>query len=215
MYRRHRHMFCLWSVLLYGAFLLFCNNVLAQDKPYRILAFGDSLTAGYGLPLEDSFPVQLEAALRDKGYDVRVINGGVSGDTTAGGLSRAQWALEDDPNLVIIELGANDMLRGLSPVTARDNLSRIIETFRQNHVRVILVGMKAQANLGDEYAAQFDGMYPDLAEAHDITLYPFFLEGVALHPQLNQADGLHPTAEGVRVIVQKILPVIVAEMKKS
>lgn len=178
----------------------------ADAAPVRILAFGDSLTAGYGLPEEDGFVPQLQQALGKMGRDVTVINGGLSGDTTAGGLSRLEWMLADKPDVVILELGANDALRGLSPEDARANLNATIKRIRESGAALLLAGMLAPRNLGRDYAARFDAIYPDLAKAHGVALYPFFLEGVAARPELNQEDGLHPTKEGVAVIVANILP---------
>jgi len=172
----------------------------------RILAFGDSLTAGYGLPQEDGFVPQLQQALDKMGRSVEVINGGVSGDTTAGGVARLDWMLADRPDIVILELGANDALRGLSPDEARRNLETIVLRIKEAGARILLAGMLAPRNLGEEYAAAFDSIYPELAAAHGLELYPFFLEGVATRPELNQGDGIHPTREGVAVIVEGILP---------
>jgi len=189
------------------ALTLFAANYgNAMAAPVRILAFGDSLTAGYGLPEGDGFVPQLQMALQKMGREVSVINGGVSGDTTAGGLSRLDWMLTDKPDVVILELGANDMLRGLPPAEARANLDAIIQRIRQSGAKLLLVGMVAARNMGEEYRQQFDAIYPELAKQHDVPLYPFFLDGVAARPELNQSDGLHPTKEGVSVIVTNILP---------
>jgi acyl-CoA thioesterase-1 len=178
--------------------------------PYRILALGDSLTAGYNLPQANAFPVRLEAALRDKGYAVQVINAGVSGDTTAGGRARLDWAMGDHPDAAIIELGANDALRGLDPTQAFDNLDAILDRLSRAKVKVLLAGMLAPRNMGADYAKAFDGIYPRLAAKWKVPLYPFFLDGVALHADLTQADGLHPTAAGVDRIVSAILPSVEA-----
>ena len=197
---------------LLGGFFAFLTAVTllmpvqAAAAPLRILAYGDSLTAGYGLPQEDGFVPQLQQALDKMGRETLVINGGVSGDTTAGGVTRLDWMLADKPDLVILELGANDALRGLDPAEARRNLETIILRLKESGAKILLAGMLAPRNLGEEYSAAFDSMYPDLAKAHDIDLYPFFLEGVATRPELNQGDGLHPTKEGVAVIVDGILP---------
>ncbi|MGE4219722.1 MAG: arylesterase [Alphaproteobacteria bacterium] len=174
--------------------------------PAVILAFGDSLTAGYGLALADSFPVRLEAALRQAGIETRVVNAGVSGDTTAGGLRRIDWALGENPALVILELGANDGLRGLDPDQTRANLDAILARIAAKGAKVLLTGMRAPRNLGPEYGDRFDAVFPDLAARHDVAFYPFFLEGVALDPKLNQADGIHPNPAGVEAIVRNILP---------
>lgn len=180
----------------------------AWAEPVRILAFGDSLTAGYGLPEGDGFVPQLQQALEKMGREVTVINGGLSGDTTAGGLSRLDWMLAEKPDAVILELGANDMLRGLSPDEARANLDATIGRIKASGAKLLLAGMLAPHNLGADYQARFDAIYPDLAKAHGVALYPFFLEGVAARPELNQQDGLHPTKEGVAVIVGNILPYV-------
>lgn len=178
----------------------------AQADQIRILALGDSLTSGYGLPQGDGFTDQLQAALRDEGYDVVVLNAGVSGDTTAGGLARLDWALADDPDLVIVELGSNDALRGIDPAVSRANLDAILAQLQERGIAALLAGMLAPRNLGADYVEAFDGMYGELAEAYDVPLYPFFLEGVAAEPELNQPDGIHPNASGVAVIVDGILP---------
>ena len=187
----------------------------AEAAPRTILAFGDSLTAGYQLRPGEGFAPQLEQALRAKGRDVRVINGGVSGDTTAQGRARIAWGLagmKAKPDLVIIELGANDMLRGQSPATAKANLDAIIKDFRKRNVRVILAGMMAQPNLGPAYTREFNALYPALAKANAVSLYPFFMNGVAAVPGMQLADGLHPTAKGVTVIVGRITPLVVREL---
>lgn len=184
-------------------------------QPLRIMAFGDSLTAGYGLSARDSFPAQLERALNDSGTPARVLNAGVSGDTTAGGLARLEWALADDPQLVILALGANDSLRAIDPQITRSNLASILEKLRARGLPVLLAGMYAPPNLGQAYQASFDSIYPELAAQHDALLYPFFLEGVAADPALNQTDGIHPNASGVAVIVQKIVPYVVRLIERS
>jgi acyl-CoA thioesterase-1 len=176
--------------------------------PRRLLAFGDSLTAGYGLAPEDTFPVKLEARLQADGFKVTVANGGFSGDTTSGGLARVKWVLADRPQYALIEFGANDALRGLDPQLARANLVKILERMKSDGVRVLLIGMRPPANWGPDYAQAFDSIYPDLAKQYGVPLYPFFLEGVALDPALNQRDGLHPNAGGVDVIVQRIAPAV-------
>jgi acyl-CoA thioesterase-1 len=173
-----------------------------------ILDFGDSLTAGYGLAPEQAFPARLETALRGQGIEARVVNAGVSGDTTAGGLARLDWALADRPDLVILELGANDALRGIDPATVRDNLDKMIGKIEANGAKMLLVGMLAPPNWGADYANAFDRIFPELAKAHDVPLYPFFLEGVAMKPELNQPDGLHPNEHGVAVLVDRLAPVV-------
>ena len=181
--------------------------VLASGPP-KILVLGDSLTAGYGLEPKQSFPVQLQAALDADGIAATVINAGVSGDTTAGGLARLGWALKEKPDAVIVELGANDGLRGLDPGATYANLEAIVTRLKDENIRVLIAGMLAPPNLGKEYAAEFNAVYPRLADTHDVVLYPFFLDGVAAEPDLTQSDGLHPTAQGITVIVQRILPYV-------
>lgn len=187
----------------------------AAAEPIRLLALGDSLTAGYGLPTEQSFPAQLESALRDKGYEVAVINAGVSGDTTAGGLARLDWALSDEPDLVLVELGANDGLRGLDPNDTRRNLAQILERLSERDMPTLLAGMYAPPNLGREYGEVFNALYPELAETYSVPLYPFFLEGVAAEISLNQADGIHPNGAGVAVIVENMLPAVIGLIESS
>jgi acyl-CoA thioesterase-1 len=184
-------------------------------NPLKILAFGDSLVAGYGLDAEESFPVQLEAALQAKGHDVKVINGGVSGDTTAAGRARLAWSLAERPDAVIVELGANDALRGLDPAKVYENLNAILTTLRGEGLPVLLAGMYALRNLGPEYRKEFDAVYPRLAEEHGVPLYPFFLDGVVLNRELNQFDGLHPNARGVAVIVERILPHVIELIERA
>lgn len=179
-------------------------------QPVKLLALGDSLTAGYGLPEPQGFTRQLEKALAAKGYSVTVVNAGVSGDTTAGGRARLDWALADKPDAAIVELGANDMLRGLDPAQAKDNLDSILKTLKDRKVPTLLAGMYASPSLGKPYTDKFNAIYPDLAKTYDLPLYPFFLDGVALDRTLIQQDGLHPNAQGVAVIVERILPSVTA-----
>jgi acyl-CoA thioesterase-1 len=197
----------------YGLLALFVNitgaSAMAATQ-IRILAFGDSLTAGYNLPPADAFPVKLEAALRAKGYAVQVINAGVSGDTTAGGRARLDWALADQPDYAIVELGANDALRGLDPAQAFSNLDAILGQLDAHHVKILLAGMLAPPNLGSDYGRTFNAIYPKLRSKWHVPLYPFFLDGVSLHPELTQADGLHPNTQGVARIVSGILPSVEA-----
>jgi len=180
----------------------------ALAKPVKILALGSSLTQGYGLPPGTEFPVQLQAALEGAGVDVVVTNAGVSGDTSAGGLSRLDWSLADHPDAVILELGSNDMLRGIPPSETEKNLRAILDKLKAAHMKVLLTGMHAQRNLGADYVRQFDSIYPRLAKDYDVLFYPFFLDGVALNPKLNQADGMHPNPQGVKVIVARMLPYV-------
>lgn len=196
------------SRLLAGALVLalFLPVPARAAEPFRLLLLGDSLTAGHGLPRKDAFPARLSATLAARGHAVTVINGGVSGDTTAGGRARLAWLLAEKPQGVIVALGGNDGLRGLDPAVTRGNLDAIVARFKAAGVRVLLAGMRAPPNLGREYGAEFDAIFPALAEAHGVALYPFFLEGVAALPHLNQADGIHPNADGVKAIVGRLLP---------
>jgi len=179
---------------------------LALAQPVRLLAFGDSLIHGYGLPPGDSLPAQLEAALQASGAEVTVINGGNSGDTTASGLSRLEWTLAGGADAVLLSLGSNDGLRGLEPAETEKNLRAMLEILRDAELPVLLAGMYAPRNLGQDYAAEFDSIYPRLAAEYGTLFYPFLLDGVVLDPALNQADGIHPNAEGVAVIVDGLLP---------
>jgi acyl-CoA thioesterase I len=175
-------------------------------RTLRLVALGDSLTAGYGLPPGKAFPDRLEAALRAKGWDVKVINAGVSGDTAADALARYDWSVPQDADALIVELGGNDMLRGMKPVGTKTTLAAILDKARAAHLPVLLAGMRAAPNLGGEYAGEFSAIYSVLAASYNVPLYPFFLEGVAGDPTLDQPDGLHPNAEGVEIVVQRILP---------
>ena len=177
-------------------------------KPLKLAVLGDSLSAGYGLPLSSAFPAKLEKALRAKGFAVEILNAGVSGDTTTGGRERVDWSIPDGTDAVIVELGANDTLRGIDPKVTRGALDEIVKKLKARGMAVMLAGMYAPRNYGADYVAQFDSIYPDLAKAHDLALYPFFLDGVVGDDKLNQADGMHPTAEGIDVIVERILPAI-------
>jgi acyl-CoA thioesterase-1 len=191
------------ATLLYLAMV---GLAVASAQPLKILALGDSLTAGYGLPDDEGFTAQLGRALKDAGVDARIIDGSVSGDTAAGGLARLDWVLADDPAVVIVELGGNDALRGLDPAATKASLDAILTRLQQQHRAILLAGMLAPPNMGSEFTTRFNAIYPDLAKQHGVTLYPFFLDGVAGNPSLVQADGIHPTAEGVAIIVQRILP---------
>ena len=166
-----------------------------------VLVFGDSLAAGLGLPAEAAFPARLEARLRQQKIAVRVVNGGVSGDTTAAGLARLDWSLADKPDYVLLELGANDALRGIDPRVVRANLDAMITKIQASGAKLLLAGMKCPTNWGETYQREFERIYPELAQAHGVALYPFFLDGVAMEAQLNQPDGLHPNQRGVAVIV--------------
>jgi acyl-CoA thioesterase-1 len=178
----------------------------ADCAPVKILAMGTSLTQGYGLPPGTEFTTVLQEKLKSAGVDATIVNAGVSGDTSADGLSRLDWSLADNPKAAIIELGSNDALRGLAPAQTEKNLAAILARLKAAHIAVLLCGMRAPRNLGPEYAAQFDAIYPRLAKQYGVLFYPFILEGVALNPKLNQADGIHPNPAGVRIIVDRILP---------
>jgi len=181
----------------------------------HIIAFGDSLIAGYGLSAEDSFPAQLEATLNARGYAVRVENAGVSGDTTAGGRARLDWVLAGSPDALILCLGANDALRGVAPALTKDNLKAMLSGLAARNIPVLLAGMKAPRNLGQDYARAFDRLYPALAESYNIVFFPFFLEEVATVASLNQGDGIHPNARGVAVIVENIVPYVEALIARA
>jgi acyl-CoA thioesterase-1 len=175
-------------------------------QPVKIVALGDSLTAGLGLPAEAAFPAKLDEALKRKGIPATVTNAGVSGDTATGGLGRLDWSVPEGTDAVILELGANDMLRGVDPKVTRKALDAIVTKLQARNVAILLCGMKAAPNMGADYVREFDAIYPALASTHGVVFYPFFLEGVAADRSLNQPDGLHPTAAGVDVIVERILP---------
>ena len=186
--------------------IVFMLATAAQARPIRVLILGDSLTAGYGLPAADGFQAQMSAALKARGHDVQLVDGAVSGDTTAGGRARLDWALGDGADAAMVELGANDMLRGLPVPDMEANLTAILDTFAQKHIPVLLTGMLAAPNLGAAYGAAFKAAFARLGRRPDLIFDPFFLEGVAADPRLNQADGLHPNAAGVKIEVQRLLP---------
>jgi acyl-CoA thioesterase I len=182
----------------------------ASARTVKLVAFGDSLTAGYGLGPGEAFPSILEKALRAKGVDVEIDNAGVSGDTASAGAERLDWSVPDGTDGVILELGANDALRGIDPKITREALERILARLQERKIPVLIAGMYAPRNLGPDYVTAFDGMYRELADKHGAMLYPFFLDGVAGDRSLNQPDGLHPTAPGITAIVQRILPTVEA-----
>ena len=190
------------------AIALFVFPAFAQAAPLKILALGTSLTQGLGVPPGQDFSAVLEARLKAAGIDAKVINAGVSGDTSADGLSRLDWSLGDHPNAAIVELGSNDALRGLAPAQTEKNIAAVLAKLKAAHVAILLAGMKAPRNLGPEYAVAFDAIYPKLAERYGTLFYPFILDGVALNPKLNQADGIHPNAAGVKIIVDRMLPLV-------
>ncbi len=177
-----------------------------SKRPIQIVVLGDSLTAGFGVKPGEAFPEQLQRLLAAKGFDAKVANAGVSGDTTAGGLTRLDWAVPEGTDAVILELGANDMLSGLPPERARANLETIIARLKARRIDILLTGMRASRNLGNDYGNAFDRIFPELAEKHGLILYPFFLAGVALDPKLNLPDGMHPNAAGIALIAERIGP---------
>jgi acyl-CoA thioesterase I len=204
-----------WSALVQVFALVVAGLALAgplvgtaagADRPVRIVALGDSLTAGLGLPANAAFPARLEQALNAKGVAVEITNAGVSGDTASAALARLDWSVPEGTDAVIVELGANDTLRGIDPKVTREALEGIVGRLRQRRIEVLLAGMRAAPNLGPDYGRDFDAIYADLAARNDLLLYPFFLDGVATDAKLNQRDGLHPTAAGVDAIVARILP---------
>jgi len=182
----------------------------ARAEPLRIVALGDSLTAGYGLEPAGSFTVQLEAALKARGHDVVIANAGVSGDTSSDGAARVDWSVGEDADAVIVELGANDALRGVDPAITREALDALLGRLGERRLPVLLAGMLAPPNLGADYGAKFNPIYPELAAKHGVLFYPFFLDGVAAEAGLNQSDGIHPNAEGVAIIVERIVPSVEA-----
>jgi acyl-CoA thioesterase I len=194
--------------------LMTAQTALAQtqpaSRPIKMVVLGDSLSAGLGLSASASFPERLQKVLKDKGIDVDMTNAGVSGDTSTGGRDRLDWSVPDGTQAVILELGANDALRALDPKLTRAALSDILTRLKARNILVLLCGMVAPPNYGSDYAAAFNAIYPELAKSFDVPLYPFFLEGVAANATLNQADGMHPTPEGVDIIVKNILPSVQA-----
>ena len=205
-------MHSLACVMTIGLLLLMPRMAFAQSSTQSatgqitIVAFGDSLTAGYLLSPSAAFPAQLQVALKAKGYKVEIVNAGVSGDTTSGGLDRIEWTLQSPADGVILELGANDALRGTDPKVPRENLDKILTVLKSKNLEVLLAGMRAPQNWGADYAKAFDAIFPELAAKYAVSLYPFFLDGVALDPALVMQDGLHPTEQGVTEIVRRILP---------
>jgi acyl-CoA thioesterase-1 len=178
----------------------------AASRPVKIVAVGDSLTAGLGLPVDAAFPARMARALQAKGIAATIANAGVSGDTASGGLNRLAWSVPQGTEAVILELGANDMLRGVDPNVTKTALGKILGQLAGRHIPVLLAGMKSSRNMGADYAGAFDAIYPALASTHRVIFYPFFLDGVAADPKLNQGDGMHPNAAGVDVIVKRMLP---------
>ncbi|MGN6309515.1 MAG: arylesterase [Xanthobacteraceae bacterium] len=201
-------MFVAMAVLMFAAGTAQAQTPTVGAKPLKVVVLGDSLSAGYGLPAGAAFPARLQIALRAKGIAVDIDNAGVSGDTSSGGLGRLDWSVPDGTDAVIVELGANDALRGIDPDVTRKALGEIVQRLQARHISVLLCGMLAPPNYGADYAARFNAIYPDLAKQFGVSLYPFFLDGVAADAALNQADGMHPTAAGVDRIVERILPTV-------
>jgi acyl-CoA thioesterase I len=190
---------CVYAAFVSGA-------ALGADRPVKIVALGDSLSAGYQLPASAAFPAKLEQALKAKGLAVEIANAGVSGDTSSGGLARLDWSVPAGTDAVIVELGANDMLRGIDPKITRKALETIVQKLKNRGIEVLLAGMRASPNMGADYRRTFDAVFPDLASTYGLVFYPFFLDGIIADPKLNQRDGIHPTEAGVDVIVGRILP---------
>jgi acyl-CoA thioesterase-1 len=186
------------------------NQAKMNTKPIKMVVLGDSLSAGLGLSASDAFPAKLEKSLKDKGINVEMTNAGVSGDTSSSGLERLGWSVPEGTQAVIVELGANDALRGLDPAVTRTALSDILTWLKARNIAVMLCGMMAPPNYGRDYAARFNSIYPDLAKSFGVPLYPFFLDGVAADAKLNQADGIHPTPQGVDIIVRNMMPTVEA-----
>ena len=196
------------NAAMFLALLLSLVAPAAQAAPVRLLVLGDSLTAGYGLPHADGFEAQLQDALKAQGHDVTIIDGAVSGDTSAGGRARLDWALGDGADAAIVELGANDGLRGVDPASMEANLAAILDTLAEKHIPVLLTGMEAPPNMGADYAKAFRAVFARLGRRPGIIFDPFFLQGVAANPALNQADHMHPNAEGVKIEVRRLLPLV-------
>jgi len=203
------------QMLVLGAGLIaaamgFADSQAAEAKPIKMVVLGDSLSAGLGLSASAAFPERLQKALKSKGIDADIINAGASGDTSSGGRDRLDWSVPEGTLAVLVELGANDALRGIDPAVTRAALADILTRLKARNISVLLCGMLAPPNYGTDYSARFNEVYPDLAKSFGVPLYPFFLEGVATEARLNQRDGIHPTAEGVDVIVKNILPTVEA-----
>lgn len=195
--------------------MLLVASSIAQAKTLKGVGFGDSLMAGYQLNNGEGFPDQLQESLTALGYDVEIVNAGVSGDTSSGGLSRLDWSVQDGTNFVILELGANDALRGISPEITRKNIEEMIVSLKKRNIDVLLIGMLAPPNMGDAYANAFNAIYPELAKKHDLPLFPFFLEGVLTEPDKLLSDGIHPNPAGVKTMVENFLPHIQAYLDKQ
>ena len=212
-WRRSSRFYCYGSIFFVSLTILSLVNVPSNSSEItqpviKLMIFGDSLTAGYGLKRSDTFSEKLSNALKSKGRNVRIILSSVSGDTTAGGKARLDWALIEKPDAFLLELGANDGLRGIEPSVSRENLESIIKKLKKNRVKTLIVGMFAPPNLGKEYSREFNNIFSSLARKYSLLFYPFFLEGVAANPQLNQADGIHPNPKGVDEIIKRMLPIV-------
>lgn len=194
--------------ILVTCFIMMCTLMTnASAKPLEVVAFGDSLMAGYQLDREDAFPNRLAEALNANGLEINMTNAAVSGDTTSGGLARLDWSIPDGTDVVILELGANDALRGLPAETTRENLDKMMARLSERNITIFLMGMLAPPNMGSDYEQQFNTIYPDLANKYEVEFYPFFLDGVAGIPELNISDGIHPNPKGIALMVEKILPI--------
>ena len=204
------HIGVLIVVLMTAAPVLAQSPAEVAAKPVKMVVLGDSLSAGYGLPASAAFPARLQKTLADKGIKVDMINAGVSGDTSSGGRDRLDWSIPEGTEAVILELGANDALRGIDPAVTRAALSDILTRLKARKIAVLICGMLAPPNYGSDYAARFNAIYPELSKSFGAPLYPFFLQGVAADTKLNQGDGMHPTADGIDVIVKNILPMVEA-----
>lgn len=198
------------SLCSLAVFTVLAGTILpVQAAPRTLMLYGDSLMAGLGLPPSDGFAAQLHAGLEAEGYEVNIVNASVSGDTSGSALARLDWSLAEPPDAVVVALGGNDMLRGLSPADMTQNLGSILSRLKSEEIPVLLLGMRASPSLGEEYVTAFDAAFPSLAQEFGVPLYPFFLDGVALDPALNQPDGIHPNAQGVKVMVRNVLPLVV------
>jgi len=204
------HMIVLTATLTAGGPALAEDAPAVATRPIKIVVLGDSLSAGLGLSAHDAFPAKLQKSLKDKGIDIDIGNAGVSGDTSSGGRDRLEWSVPEGTEGVIVELGANDALRGIDPAVTRAALSDIVSRLKSRGIAVLLCGMLAPPNYGSDYAARFNSIYPDLAKSFGVALYPFFLDGVAADTKLNQADGIHPTSVGVDIIVSRMMPTVEA-----
>jgi acyl-CoA thioesterase I len=201
--------------LIWGSLVAISNSAAANNEtPLQIVGFGDSLMAGYELPGSDGFTAVLQSALQAKGFNTIVANAGVSGDTTSGGLERLDWSVPDGTKLVILELGANDALRGISPKITRDNLDQMITRLKERHIAVVLAGMLAPPNMGRDYETTFNAIHRELAAKHNVALIPFFLDGVATKSEFQLADRLHPNRKGVEIMVENALPVVLPEVER-